>query len=74
MINPEYINPMQWHEAIGMARQSCARVFRDGGTPGDALKAFGLGPDARGAGELSWDKAVARVAEALCAKPMRRAA
>ncbi len=74
MTNPDYINPLQWHEAMGIARQSCARVFRDGGTPGDALRAFGLGTDARALRETSWDKVVARVAEALCAKPMRHAA
>lgn len=73
-MNPEYINPLQWHEAMGIARQSCARVFRDGGSPGDALKAFGLGSDARAMSAMSWDKAVARVAELLCAKPLRQAA
>lgn len=73
-MSPEYINPLQWNEAIGIARQSCARVFRDGGSPVDALRAFGLGRQAGEAAQLSWDKAVAHVAEALCARPVRRAA
>ncbi len=75
VMGPDYINPLQWHNAMGLARQSCARVFRDGGTPGDALKAFGLRPSVPNeSAEVSWDTAVARVAQALCAKPMPRAA
>ncbi len=73
-MNPEYINPLQWNEAMGIARQSCARVFRDGGSPADAMKAFGLGRQGHKAAELSWDKVVAYVAEALCSRPVRRAA
>ena len=71
---PEYVNPLQWNEAMGVARQSCARVFRDGGAPIDALKAFGLDRRQGDAAGLTWDKAVTEVAEALCAKPVRRAA
>ena len=37
-----HVNPLQWHQAVGVARQSCARFFRDGGAPADALLAFGL--------------------------------
>ncbi len=69
---PEHINPLQWHQAMGFARQSCARVFRDGGTPAEALEAFGI--VARTGDKLNWDKTVERVAELLCAQPMRRAA
>ncbi len=32
----------QWHHATAVARQICARVFRDGGAPADALETFGL--------------------------------
>ncbi len=70
---PDHINPLQWHQAMGFARQSCARVFRDGGTPAEALKAFGIAASAEDA-KLDWDKAVERVAEVLCAQPQRRAA
>ncbi|MGD9668795.1 MAG: hypothetical protein AB7U75_07005 [Hyphomicrobiaceae bacterium] len=73
-MSPEYINPLQWNEAMGIARQSCARVFRDGGSPVDALKAFGFGRQADRMVDLSWDKAVAYLAEALCSRPVRRAA
>lgn len=70
---PDHINPLQWHQAMGFARQSCARVFRDGGSPAEALKAFGITASAADA-KLDWDKAVERVAEVLCAQPQRRAA
>ena len=39
---PEYLSPIQWQQAIAVSRQECARIFRDGGTPDDALVAFGL--------------------------------
>lgn len=69
-MNRDHINPMQWHQAVGFARQSCARIFFDGGKPQDALSAFGL----QAAGDADWVKAVDLVAEALCAEPTRRAA
>lgn len=70
-MSPHHVNPLQWHQAVGIARQTCARVFRDGGTPGDALKAFGVSADERVA---QWDKAVDAIAEVLCAAPVKRAA
>lgn len=69
---PDYINPLQWHQATAIARQSCARFFRDGGTPADALRAFGLKPDDIPAAD--WSRAVDLIAQALCAAPERRAA
>jgi hypothetical protein len=71
---PDNLNPLQWHQAIGVARQSCARVFRDGGAPIDALEAFGLRGKRSKSEVLSWDKAVELIAEALCRVPSRRAA
>lgn len=68
----EHINPVQWQQSIGLARQSCARIFRDGGKPQDALVAFGITSDA---GRIvDWSKAVEMVAEAISATPVRRAA
>jgi hypothetical protein len=67
-----HINPLQWHQAIGVARASCARFFRDGGAPADALQAFGLNGDHRAAQD--WSRAVEAIAESLCAAPMKRAA
>ncbi len=71
----DHINPMQWHQAQGIARQSCARIFRDGGSPADAVHAFGLSEVEPG---LDWVKAVEQIAGKLCAQqqaqPLRRAA
>lgn len=67
---PAHINPVQWHQALGYARQACARIFRDGGAPADAAKAFGL--DARDVGD--WSRAVELIAESLSRAPVRRAA
>ncbi|MFN3868689.1 MAG: hypothetical protein ACK4MF_06450 [Hyphomicrobiaceae bacterium] len=72
-MTPDHINPLHWHQAMGFARQACARVFRDGGSPADALEAFGIAADADAA-KTNWDKTVEKVAHALCAQPARRAA
>lgn len=69
---PEHINPMQWHQAMGIARQACARFFRDGGTARDAMRAFGV--ESKSADLADWSKAVEAIACVLCAKPERRAA
>jgi hypothetical protein len=63
---------MQWHQAVGYARQSCARFFRDGGTPMDAVRAFDVCDDERAAND--WGKAVEAIAEVLCAQNVKRAA
>jgi hypothetical protein len=69
---PQNVNPLQWHQALGVARQSCARFFRDGRGPGEAMRAFGLSvePGSR----ASWAKAVEAIACSLCAPPLRHAA
>jgi len=64
-------NPAQWSHALSVARQACARVFRDGGAPADALEAFGI---AREDSACDWSSAVEMIADALCAQPMERAA
>ena len=30
---PRHLNSVQWEQALGYARQACARIFRDGGSP-----------------------------------------
>ena len=67
---PAHVNPLQWHQAMGYARQACARIFRDGGTPRDAMAAFGLA----GAVGVDWSRAVERIAEQLSGAQQRRAA
>lgn len=72
----EHINPMQWHQSLGVARQVSARIFRDGGNAADAMRAFGLTPSAEDAQD--WSRTVEAIAEALCiqhaGQQVRRAA
>ncbi|MDX2257768.1 MAG: hypothetical protein NW205_02520 [Hyphomicrobiaceae bacterium] len=71
-MTPDHLNPAQWAQAQGYARQACARVFRDGGTPAEALEAFGVD---HGADRVDWSRAVELIAHALCASPaLKRAA
>jgi hypothetical protein len=67
---PRYVNAVQWHQALGYAPQVCARFFRDGGTPADAVRAFNLtvldGP-------ADWSIAVDRIAQALCTQQRKAA-
>lgn len=71
-VPPAEREPARWHQAVGLARQACARIFRDGGKPADALRAFGLAP---GQSELTdWSKAVCLIADSLCAPRLKRAA
>jgi hypothetical protein len=71
-MHPERMNPLQWHPAIGVARQTCARVFRDGGTPADALALFGI--QAGSSETVTWSRAVELIADHLCAHGLRVAA
>jgi hypothetical protein len=71
-MTPHHINPLQWHQATGIARQSCARFFRDGGSPADALRAFGVEPDT--VPPADWSKAVEAIAHVLCSAPEQYAA
>lgn len=69
----------EWDHATGVARQICARVFRDGGAPADALDTFGLAHDEV---QGNWRDAIELIAHALCrtadanvaAEPFRHAA
>ena len=70
-MTPKHINPQQWQHAISIARQTCARVFRDGGAPADALEAFGI---ITTDGASDWQQAVDAIAQSLCATPLKRAA
>ena len=70
-MSPRYINPMQWQQAMGYARQACARIFRDGGSPADAIRAFGLETADTAA---DWRIAVDRIAQSRCAPGLRKAA
>ena len=69
-MSPHHINPVQWQQALGYARQACARIFRDGGSPADACRAFDLTAD----GAAGWSIAVDRIALSLCVPAARQAA
>jgi hypothetical protein len=71
MQHNRHINSVQWEQAIGYARQACARIFRDGGSPRAALGAFGLGAAETGNETGDWSAAVDRIALALCSRPAR---
>jgi hypothetical protein len=68
---PANVNPMQWNEAVAQARQVCARVFRSGGAPSDALTSFGL--TAASAPTSDWSRTVDLIAQSLC-RTIRKAA
>ena len=67
MQHTRHVNSVQWEQAIGYARQACAGIFRDGGSPHAALSAFGLSV----ADGADWSAAVDRIALALCSQPPR---
>ena len=67
MQHTRHINSVQLEQAMGYARQVCARIFRDGGSPRIALATFGLGM----ADAADWSTAVDRIALALCAPQQR---
>jgi len=67
---PDHLSPIQWHQAVAVSRQECARIFRDGGAPHDALSAFGLSS----ADAKSWERAVDLIAAEICSRPVKRAA
>lgn len=69
---PDHINSAQWTQAVGYARQAAARVFRDGGTAVDAVRAFGVSDAHMGA--TDWSRAVNLIADVLCHRPTRHAA
>ncbi len=39
---PANINPVQWSQAVGLARQAAARVYREGGSAREAAESFGV--------------------------------
>lgn len=67
---PQHINPVHWNQSLGYARQACARIYRDGGSAADALKAFGIAPPKA----IDWSRAVELLAEHLAVPSLRKAA
>jgi hypothetical protein len=70
--SPAHVNSLQWHHAQSIARQACARVFRDGGQPADALQEFNV--KLTETKNLGWGRAVELITESLCQLPLKMAA
>ena len=62
-LEPRHVRPQQWRQAIDVARETCARFFRDGRSPADAMRAHGFIPS----GAVGWAQAVNLLAELHCA-------
>jgi len=63
-MTPNNVNPIQWNQSLGYARQLCGRVFRDGGSAKDALAAAGVEVTDE-VGVRDWSRAVTLIADAL---------
>jgi hypothetical protein len=66
ILEPRHVRPQQWRQAIDVSRETCARFFRDGRSPADAVRAYGMAPSEA----AGWTGAVHAIAEAVCAGPM----
>ncbi len=64
MITQNQINPAQWTEAVGRAHNYCEAIDRRGGTPVDAVRAYGLFKLERDPSD--WNKAELIIALAMC--------
>ena len=62
-LEPRHVRPRQWRQAVDVARETCARFFRDGRSPADAMRACGFAPS----GAVGWGHAVNLLAELHCA-------
>ncbi|MFZ1103678.1 MAG: hypothetical protein WAN86_12690 [Hyphomicrobiaceae bacterium] len=60
---PRHVRPQVWRQAIDIARETCARFFRDGRSPDDAMRAYGIAAS----GLVDWAYAVNVIAEIHCA-------
>jgi predicted site-specific integrase-resolvase len=72
MTQSHNINAVHWNQSQGVARQTCARFFRDGLQPADAMRAFGL--EAADVDRSDWSRAVEAIANVLSTAPQRRVA
>jgi hypothetical protein len=59
VLEPRHVHPRRWHQAIAVARETCARYFLDGRSPADAMQAHGFIPS----GDVGWGQAVNLLAE-----------
>jgi hypothetical protein len=70
VLEPRHVHPLQWRQAIDVARDTCGRFFAEGRSPADALRAYGLAA----AAAATWAHAVNALAELHCAPSERQVA
>jgi hypothetical protein len=70
VLEPRHVHPIRWRQVMDVSREACARFFRDGRSPADAVRACGLPPS----GAATWAHAVNVIAELHCAPTTSRAA
>jgi hypothetical protein len=61
-LEPRYVHPLRWRQAVDVARATCARFFLEGRSPADAVRAHGLAT----AETAGWAHAVNLLAELHC--------
>lgn len=71
MSRPFNLNPVEWELALSMARSICADIFKKGGTPADALTAYGM---RRSYSHPNWQNAIDAIAYSNCHLSTERAA
>lgn len=59
------LNPVQWNQALGMARKLCSDIFQEGGSPKDAVQTFG--PSEMGDDIQHWGHAINAIAFSIYA-------
>jgi hypothetical protein len=64
MISNSHINSTQWTEAVGRAHDYCSAIGRRGGSPIDAVRAYGLFK--LDSDPADWEKAEQLIALAMC--------
>jgi hypothetical protein len=64
MTSQPYMNPVQWNQALGLARRACADIFEKGGKPQDALTAFKLTQPV--CDHAHWGHAITLIAFKIC--------
>jgi len=64
MTHNSHVNPIEWNQALGLARRSCSQVFQQGGGPCDAIRLHGLSD--YGLEPVHWGKAITLIALQLC--------
>lgn len=72
MSRPLHINPVEWENALSMARSICAGLFKKGSTAQEALRLYGVPQTAGTTG--NWQTAIEAIAYMHCQHRMKNAA